>query len=80
MSIRRKTHVEALIDGTIDTENVFELVGFYYPEYEGDELNGFEVVCAEEGTYFTAKNETEAKIIATLEEIKHMLVRLLQKQ
>lgn len=87
-SLREKTHLQAIEDGSIDKmtlEEVRELIGFYEPTEEiwklkdsnqSTEIEKWEVVTVEKGCGYTAESQEEAQIISSLEEIKFLLLKL----
>jgi len=77
---RKKTVTEAMMDGTLDkmTPNqVFTLTGNIEPPLK---VSPEWAITMADGSIYTTMNEHTARIIASQEEIKHMLARLLHSQ
>ena len=80
--VRRETFTEVMIDRKISSKNKEELVGRVtaFPNPEDSSKDMWMVVGLQKGTYYTFEDEEKARIMASLEEVKHMLIRLLQKE
>ena len=84
--LREKTHVEAMADGSINNMSVEKLrglVGFIMPlprSARPDKKITWEVSLATRGCGYDTISQDAAMMIASLEEIKLLLIKLLKKK
>ena len=76
--LRKKTWIEAIADesiGKMDFKEIRELVGWADPEPKRFGKIEWTVTLADEGSFYTTKSQSEALIIAELNEILVLLLR-----
>lgn len=78
----RKIHCLESIKRSFDNKSIDEvrdMVGFVEPEKHGKKVL-WEVTTLQDGCGYTCDNQTEAEILAGIEEIKGLLILLLKKE
>ena len=78
--LRNKTWIEACMDDSIDhmdREEIKNLIGYVEPSPHGWFLRKIEwtVTCANEGSWYTTDKQTDAIVVAGIEQILTLLLR-----
>ena len=79
--LRNKTWIEAVLDESIDSmeiEEIKELIGYIEPTVKRSLFRNrreWRVTCAPEGGYFSTKKQTDAIVVAGIEQITALLLR-----